>query len=147
MIEQKLQYCAFVFQRSSLFQCQRLCAVSNHVGQESCQVVCTDSSYSLRTSCQRGAFFVAERYKRSKWARADPYGGTHSRFFGAVCGVDIHLTCQGCRVHKDRGSVSLGLCVVCIHLTCQGCPVHKDIGSQHAYWVLQKRNRTKNPVD
>ena len=40
-------------------------------------------------------------------------------------------------------AVSLGLCVVGIHLTCQGWRGEKVRGSQHAYWVFQKQNRDK----
>ena len=105
------------FQLSLLFQCQRLFAAWIHAEQECCQRVCTDLTYSLRTSRQRVAFLVAECRKRSKWARADPYG-----------------------VPK---AVTLGLCMVGIHLTCQGWRGEKVRGSQHAYWVFQKQNRAK----
>ena len=40
-------------------------------------------------------------------------------------------------------AVTLGLCMAGIHLTCQGWRGEKVRGSQHAYWMFQKRNRAK----
>jgi hypothetical protein len=40
-------------------------------------------------------------------------------------------------------AVTLGLYVVGIHITCQGWRGEKVRGSQPAYWVFQKRNRAK----